>query len=52
LAEHLARHLRVVPRDAKYHGVRIERGSEPNAPTSPVLPHTTAMIRIRFDEPR
>jgi len=52
VAEHLARHLRVVPRDAKYHGVRLERGREPNAADLAGAAHTTAMIRIRFDEPR
>jgi hypothetical protein len=50
--KHLARHLRVVPRDAKYHGVRLERGHEPNAADLASAAHTTAMIRIRFDEPR
>jgi hypothetical protein len=52
VAEHLARHLRIVPRDARYHGVGLEPGREPNAADLAAAAHTTAMIRIRFDEPR
>lgn len=52
VAEHLARHLRVVPRDAKYHGVRLGPGRQPNAADLARAAHTTAMIRIRLHQPR
>ncbi|MGH3267438.1 MAG: nitroreductase/quinone reductase family protein [Trebonia sp.] len=52
VAEHLACHLRIVPRDAKYHGVRLGPRHEPNAADLARAAHTTAMIRIRLHEPR
>lgn len=52
VAAHLARHLRIVPRDAKYHGVRLGHGREPNAADLARAAHTTAMIRIQLHEPR
>ena len=48
VAEHLTRHLRVVPRDAKYHAVRLGPGNEPNTTDIERAVHTTAMIRVRL----
>ncbi len=48
VVEYLTRHLRVVPRDAKYHAVRLGSGGEPNAADVERAVRTTAMIRVRL----
>ncbi|MHC9290841.1 nitroreductase/quinone reductase family protein [Mycobacterium sp. LTG2003] len=49
IADHLARHLRIVPRDARYHGVRLGPGKKPNAADLERAADRTAMIRVRID---
>ncbi len=51
VAEHLARHLRVVSRDAKYHGVRLVADREPDLGDLARAAETTVMIRIRIGDP-
>ncbi|WP_396913776.1 hypothetical protein [Mycolicibacterium sp.] len=50
VAEHLGRHLHVVPRDARYHAVRLGAGRQPVAQDLLRAARTTAMIRVRLDE--
>lgn len=50
VAEHLARHLRHVPRDAKYHAVRLGPGERPHPGDLERAARRTAMIRIRLDK--
>lgn len=52
VAEHLASHLRVVPRDAKYHGVRLGPDGQPDPADLASAAATTAMIRVQLHEPR
>lgn len=49
VVEPLARHLRLVPRDAKYHAVRLRARNEPDEGDLERAAHTTAMIRLRLD---
>jgi hypothetical protein len=51
VAEHLARHLCVVPRDAKYHGVRLGADGEPDSGDLARAADTTVMICIRIGDP-
>jgi hypothetical protein len=48
--EHLTRHLRVVPRDAKYHAVRMGPRNEPHLGDLERAALSTAMIRVRLSE--
>ncbi|WP_285030746.1 hypothetical protein [Mycolicibacterium sp. lyk4-40-TYG-92] len=50
VTEHLARHLRVVPRDARYHAVRLGPGNEPHLGDLERAALSTAMIRVRLSE--
>ncbi len=47
VAEHLARHLSAVPRDARYHGVRLGAGRQPDPTDLARAARTTVMIRIQ-----
>jgi hypothetical protein len=46
VVEQLAQHLRLIPRDARYHGVRLESDRKPNATDLARTARTTVMVRI------
>jgi hypothetical protein len=46
VVEHLAQHLRLIPRDARYHGVRLGPDRQPDPTDLARTAHTTVMVRI------
>ncbi|MBA0047371.1 nitroreductase/quinone reductase family protein [Mycobacteroides sp. LB1] len=52
ITEHLTRHIKLVPRDAKYHSVQLDPKRQPNAADIARAAEVTAMIRVQSDEPR
>ncbi len=47
VGEHLARHLSRIPRDARYHGVRLGPGRKPDPADLACATDTTVMVRIQ-----